>query len=81
MTFGIMLIPDAILALKCIHHVLQRNGLVAITSWKSQGNWDYLVRAARIVFQDPNYPPPRFFDEKWLSGKYVANLLRQVGFR
>ena len=76
-----MLIPESMRALKGMYHVLQRRGRVAITSWKSQGNWEYLVRAARVVLDDPSYPPPRFFDEKWLSGEYIASLLGQVGFR
>ena len=76
-----MLIPDHMSALKRIHHVLQRNGQVAITSWKIQGHWNYLVHAARVVLKDPKYPPPRFFDEKWLSGEYIAKVLKQVGFR
>jgi ubiquinone/menaquinone biosynthesis C-methylase UbiE len=81
MTFGIMLIPEYIRALKSMYRVLRRNGKIAITSWKVQGHWDYLVRSARIVLQDNTYPPPTFFDEKWLSGEYIAKLLRQVGFR
>jgi ubiquinone/menaquinone biosynthesis C-methylase UbiE len=81
MTFGIMLVPDYKRALKSILRVLQRDGQVAVTSWKSQGHWDYLARAARKVLDDPNYPPPRFFDEKWLSGGYIEKMLLQIGFR
>ena len=81
MTFGIMLIPDYMSALKSIHYVLQKNGQLAITSWKVQGHWNYLVRAARIVLQNPKHPPPIFFDERWLSGEYIAKLLKKVGFR
>ena len=76
-----MLIPDYTIALKCIHRVLQKNGQAAITSWKVQGHWNYLVRAARIVLQNPKYPPPKFFDERWLSGEHIAKLLKKVGFR
>ena len=81
MSFGIMLIPDYMACLKAMYRVLQKDGKVAITSWKSQGHWDYLVRAARIVLHDSNYPPPRFFDRKWLSGEYIAKLLSKTGFR
>jgi ubiquinone/menaquinone biosynthesis C-methylase UbiE len=76
-----MLIPDYEAALKGMFRVLRRDGKVAVTAWKSQGHWDYLVRAARLVFQDPGYPAPRFFDEKWLSGKFVGKLLTRRGFR
>ena len=76
-----MLIPDYHVAVKCIFRVLRRDGQVAITAWKSQGHWDYLVRAARQVFRDKSYPPPRFFDDKWLSGDYIANILARSGFR
>jgi len=76
-----MLIPDYMAALKSMFKVLQKNGKIAITSWKSQGHWDYLVRATRIVLHDTTYPPPRFFDQKWLSGEYIAKLLVKIGFR
>ena len=81
MTFGIMLIPDYKRALKGIFRVLRQNGYVAITVWKTQGHWDYLSRAARIVLEDDSYPPPQFFHKKWLSGEFVAKLLLQIGFR
>jgi hypothetical protein len=66
--------------LKSIYNVLRKNGQTAITSWKSQGHWDYLHRAARIILRDKTYPPPKHFDVKWLSGEYIANLLVQAGF-
>jgi ubiquinone/menaquinone biosynthesis C-methylase UbiE len=76
-----MLVPEYKRALKSILRVLRRDGQVAITSWKSQGHWQFLTRAARKVLGDPDYPPPRFFDEKWLSGDFIEKLLMQIGFR
>ena len=76
-----MLIPQYKRALRSIYRVLRKDGQVAITAWKSQGHWDYLTRAARLVLQDPNYPPPRFFDSKWLSGEFIARLLERTGFK
>lgn len=76
-----MLIPQYKRALRSLYRVLRRDGQLAVTAWKSQGHWDYLTRAARQVLQDPTYPPPRFFDSKWLSGEYIARLLEYSGFR
>ena len=76
-----MLIPQYKRALRSIYRVLQKDGHLAVTAWKSQGHWDYLTRAARYVLKDPTYPPPQFFDSKWLSGEYIARLLEQTGFR
>ena len=81
MNFGIMLIPNYKAALKSIFRVLRRDGHVAIVTWKRQGHWDYLTRAVRLVLGDKSYPPPAFFDPKWLSGGYIAKLLAIVGFR
>jgi ubiquinone/menaquinone biosynthesis C-methylase UbiE len=81
LTFGIMLIPDYDAAIKSLYRVLRQNGRVAITVWKSQGHWAYLTRAARHVFQNPSYPAPSFFDEKWLDGGYTAKILSRHGFR
>ena len=81
MNFAIMLIPDYKKALKSILYVLRQNGEVAISAWKQQGHWDYLTRAVRVVTGDKDYPAPKFYDEKWLSGTFIAKLLQQVGFR
>jgi len=81
LTFGVMLIPNYKSALKSIYRVLRRRGRAAITIWKRHGHWDYLTRAARIVFQDKTYPPPTFYDPKWSDGKYVSKLLTAMGFR
>jgi ubiquinone/menaquinone biosynthesis C-methylase UbiE len=76
-----MLIPDYKGAIEAIYRVLRHNGRVAITTWNRHGHWDYLTRAARIVLQDKSYPPPTFYDPKWTDGRYLAKVMKFVGFR
>jgi ubiquinone/menaquinone biosynthesis C-methylase UbiE len=81
MSFGIMLVPDYMAALRGMYRVLRPGGVVAITCWKCQGHWDVLVRAVREVLRDKSYPPPQFWDKKWASGKEVSKMLSKAGFR
>ena len=81
MSFGIMLVPDYMAALRDMYRVLRRDGVVAVTCWKCQGHWDILVRAVRDVLRDNSYPPPQFWDRKWASGKEVSKMLSRGGFR
>jgi ubiquinone/menaquinone biosynthesis C-methylase UbiE len=81
MSFGIMLVPDYMAALRGMYRVLRRDGVVAITCWKCQGHWDVLVRAVREILKDKSYPPPQFWDKKWASGTEVSKMLSKAGFR
>jgi ubiquinone/menaquinone biosynthesis C-methylase UbiE len=81
MSFGIMLMPDYMAALRGMYRVLRCGGVVSITVWKSQGHWDVLVLAVQEVLRDNSYPPPQFWDKKWASGKEVSKMLLKAGFR
>jgi ubiquinone/menaquinone biosynthesis C-methylase UbiE len=80
LTFGIMLMGDYTRALDGMYRVLEMGGRLAVTTWKVQGHWVYLTRAARRIFRDGRYPPPRFFHPNWLEGAYLARLMTLAGF-
>ena len=79
MNFGIFMLPDAELGAKEMQRVLKPGGMAIVTTWKSSGLIDLLIRVVRAIRpEDEGRVIPMSKD--WFTAEKVTNTMISGGF-